>query len=70
MSPSDTPRSAADRIWAALPDGARSVLTDELSPTDLQTLLLDLVRNRAARVGPARLMRRWTEDRFVTPAPV
>ena len=70
MGPSDTPRSAADRIWAALPDGARSVLTDELSPTDLQTLLLDLVRSRAAQLDPARLMRRWTEDRFVTPAPV
>jgi hypothetical protein len=61
-------RSAAERVWAALPDGARSVLTDELSPTDLQTLLLDLVRARVGRVDPARLVRRWAEDRFVTPA--
>lgn len=70
MGTPDTARSAADRIWATLPDEARSVLTAQLSPTDLQTLLLDLVRTRAARVDPARLMRRWTEDRLVTPAPV
>ncbi len=68
MTSVDAPRSAADRVWAALPDQARSVLTDELSPTDLQTLLLDLVRARASRVDPARLVRRWTEDRFVAPA--
>jgi len=70
MSTPDTGRSAADRVWAALPDGARQVLAEGLSPTDLQTLLLDLVRSRAARVDPARLLRRWTEDRFVGPAPV
>ena len=68
MTKVDPARSAADRVWAALPDVARSVLTDKLSPTDLQTLLLDLVRSRAARVDPARLVRRWTEDRFVAPA--
>ena len=46
------------------------MLAEQLSPTDLQTLLLDLVRSRAARVDPARLMRRWVEDRFVHPATV
>jgi hypothetical protein len=46
------------------------VLGDQLSPTDLQTLLLDLMRSRSVRVDPARLMRRWTEDRFVRPATV
>jgi len=66
----DPSRPAADRVWAALPAQARSVLTEELSPTDLQTLLLDLVRTRAARVDPARLLRRWTEDRFVRPSAV
>ena len=68
MSTPDTARSAADRVWAALPPGARSVLSDGLSPTDLQTLLLDLVRTRAARVDPARVLRRWSDDRFVRPA--
>jgi hypothetical protein len=63
-------RTAAERVWAALPDGARSVLAAGLSPTDLQTLLLDLVRTRAEGVDPARLLRRWTEDRFVRPSPV
>jgi hypothetical protein len=70
MTSADTARTAADRVWAALPAGTRSVLTDGLSPTDLQTLLLDLARTRAARVDPPRLVRRWTEDRFVSPSSV
>ena len=53
-----------------LPSGARSVLEEELSPTDLQTLLMDLTRTRSARVDAARLRQRWAEDRFVRPAPV
>lgn len=57
-------------MWAALGDEARTTLVERLSPTDLQTLLLDVVAARAGQVDPARLMRRWTEDRFVTPAEV
>lgn len=53
-----------------LPEGARSVLAEGLSPTDRQTLLLDLARTRAARVDPARLLQRWSEDRFVHPSPI
>lgn len=68
MTSADPSRRATERVWAELPEGARSVLVDTLSPTDLQTLLLDLVRDRASRVEPARLVRRWTEDRFVAPA--
>jgi hypothetical protein len=66
----DSSRSAADRVWAALPSGARSVLEEGLSPTDLQTLLLDLARTRSARIDPSRLRQRWAEDRFVQPAEV
>jgi hypothetical protein len=66
----DSSRRAAERVWAALPPDARSVLEDGLSPTDLQTLLLDLVRTRSARIDPRRLRRRWAEDRFVHPAEV
>ncbi len=59
---------ATERVWAALPDGTRQTLSAGLSPTDLQTLLLDVARVRADRVDPARLVRRWDEDRFVAPA--
>lgn len=68
MTCAEGSRAATERVWAALPDGALAALTDELSPTDLQTLLLDVARVRAGRVDPARLVRRWREDRFVTPA--
>lgn len=43
-------------------------LADELSPTDLQSLLLEVSRRRAAKVSPARLMERYEHDRFVKPA--
>jgi hypothetical protein len=61
-------RSAADRVWSRLPAGARTVLEEELSPTDLQTLQLDLARRRAGRVDVSRLRERWRSDRFVQPA--
>ncbi len=57
---------AQRRVWARLPDGARQAIAD-LSPTDLQTLLLSVARDRAARVTPAQVLRRWREDRLVRP---
>jgi hypothetical protein len=36
---------------------------------DLQTLLLAVARVRPEKVTPARVMRRWREDRFVRPSP-
>jgi hypothetical protein len=60
--------SAAElRVWARLPEGSRRALLD-LPATDLQTLLLSVARQRASRVRPAQLLRRWREDRFVRPA--
>jgi hypothetical protein len=44
------------------------VLEAGLSPTDLQTLLLDLTHTRSVRIDPGRLRQRWAEDRFVRPA--
>ena len=70
MSSGDSSRPASDRVWATLPANAGSVLEEGLSPTDLQTLLLDLARTRSARVDAARLRQRWAEDRFVRPAEV
>ncbi len=51
-----------------MPAGAREVLSRHLTPTDLQTLLLSVVRDRAESVTPAELLRRWQNDRFVRPA--
>ena len=70
MTSGDSSRPATDRVWATLPANARSVLEEGLSPTDLQTLLLDLARTRSARVDAARLRQRWAEDRFVRPSEV
>lgn len=61
---------ATVRVWSRLPDDAREVLETELSPTDLQTLLLDLARTRAGRVNASTALQRWRSDRFVLPSPV
>ncbi|MFG2432091.1 hypothetical protein [Streptomyces sp. NPDC048590] len=45
------------------------LLGDELSGSDLTTLLLEVFRRRAARRTPAEVMRRYRSDRFVAPAP-
>ncbi len=68
--PMDTERSSspADRVWSRLPAGAADALRDGLTPTDLNSLLLDVARARATRVTPARLVERWRDDRFVRPA--
>ena len=63
-------RSAAQRAWSRLPPGAQSMLEHGLSPTDLQSLLLDLSRTRAHRTTPPSLRRRWRQDRFVQPSPI
>lgn len=63
-------RRPSERVWARLPAGVREVLVDQLSPTDLQSLLLDVARSRAQVVTPARLRDRWRNDRFVLPGPV
>jgi hypothetical protein len=57
--------SAAARVWRQVEADPRAALEQKLSPADLQTLLLDVSRHRAAAVSPARLMRRWQQDRYV-----
>ncbi|MER7582579.1 hypothetical protein [Kitasatospora sp. NPDC097691] len=49
--------------------GGPELLADELTGTDLTTLLLEVFRRRADRLTPAEVMRRYRTDRFVTPAP-
>jgi len=66
-----SPRSAVtERVWSRLPEGCRQVLEDELSPTDLQSLLLSLAHTRSGRIRPAEVLRRWKSDRFVRPATI
>ena len=64
----DSEDRAEERIWQAMPAGAREALTRDLPPTDLQTLLIAVARARADQATPADLMRRWQHDRFVRPA--
>lgn len=52
---------------AGVPDLVE-VLTGRLAPTDLQSLLLEVYRQLAARVTPARLLERYRQDRFAAPA--
>ncbi|SDT18091.1 hypothetical protein [Microlunatus soli] len=66
MVPADHDSSA--RIWSLLPAEVHQELAEGLSPTDLQSLLIDVAGSRAAEVTPARLMQRWRSDRFVRPA--
>jgi hypothetical protein len=61
---------AIERVWSQLPEGAREVLESELSPTDLQSLLLSLAQTRARRIRPAEALRRWKSDRFARPAAI
>ncbi len=51
-------------------DDPRAALETNLPPTDLQTLLLGVVRTRAAALTPAQVMQRWRQDRFVRPSAV
>ena len=44
------------------------VLVERLSPTDLQSLLLEVYRRRAARITPKHLLDRYEHDRFVRPS--
>ncbi|MEV0803123.1 hypothetical protein AB0I34_35920 [Kribbella sp. NPDC050281] len=59
----------SERFWAKLPEGSRDALVDGLSQSELQSVLLDVNRRRAAKVTPARLLQRWQQDRFVRPGP-
>ncbi|ADB35916.1 hypothetical protein Kfla_6927 [Kribbella flavida DSM 17836] len=59
---------ANERVWSKLPAGSREALVDGLSPSDLQSALLEVSRLRAAKVTPARVLERWRQDRFVQPS--
>ncbi|WP_433012492.1 hypothetical protein [Kribbella sp. CA-294648] len=59
-----------ERVWRKVPEGAREAFGHGLSASELQTALLEVSRVRAGAVTPARVVRRWQEDRFVRPSVV
>lgn len=54
---------------AGVPD-LLSILAEKLSPTDLQSLLLEVYRIRSERLQPAGLLRDFQSNRFVRPSSV
>lgn len=44
-------------------------LVDDIKLTDLQSLMLEVYRRRAARLSPAQVLQRYRDDRFVKPSP-
>src|SRR4029453_16499128 len=41
------------------------VLTERISMTDLQSLLLEVYKRRAAKMSPAAVLKQYKENRFV-----
>lgn len=59
------PEGQLDRILREVEGaGVLEALVERLSPSDLQSLLMEVARIRAAKVTPAGLLRRFREDRF------
>jgi hypothetical protein len=50
--------------------GLASILANQLSPTDLQSLLLEVYRIRSAQIQPASVLSDYESDRFVRPSAV
>ena len=50
--------------------GLASILAERLTPTDLQSLLLEVYRLRSSRRRPADLLSSYESDRFVRPSAV
>jgi hypothetical protein len=62
-------RDSRDRPWLHDFDAATlRKLQKDLPPTQLWSLLLDVLEQRAVERTPARLMQQWEHDRFVTPS--
>jgi len=50
--------------------GLASILAEQLSPTDLQSLLLEVYRLRSSRLKPAAVLADFAANRFVRPSAV
>lgn len=59
-----------DRILREAGPDLVDVLSERLSPTDLQSLLMEVFLRRAAQVSPARLLEQHEGNRFTMPSPM
>jgi hypothetical protein len=66
--PDDEPSSSRSWVDAGLDANALALLRSQLPATQLWSLLLDVVAQRAAVRTPSDLMRQWDADRFVAPS--
>lgn len=62
--------AASSRVWRRLGALARDALLRGLPAQELRAILADIARVRARALTDADLMKRWREDRWVTPAEV
>jgi hypothetical protein len=64
--------SWADRKWAAagIDEAAQTALAQGLPPTELWSLLLSIVEQRAVQRTPTAIRHQWESDRFVQPAAI
>lgn len=60
--------AASTKVWRRVGAHARDALLKSLTVPEIRTILADVARTRAAALAPGELMRRWREDRFVTPS--
>ncbi len=50
--------------------GLASILADQLSPTDLQSILLEVYRLRSRQLKPSTIASNYETNRFVRPSAV
>jgi hypothetical protein len=64
--------SSPERDWvrAGLDQAALRALHDELAPSELWSLLLDVLEGRARKRAPASVLEQFERDGFTAPAPV
>ena len=51
-------------------EGLAGLLAEQLAPTDLQSLLLEVYRRRSARRSPAEILASYKSDHFVRPSSI
>src|SRR5688500_15505142 len=51
-------------------EGLLEILTERLAPTDLQSLLMAVYRERASQQTTARVIDQYANNRFVRPSPI
>jgi hypothetical protein len=66
------PLTRTERAWArtTIGEAAYAALAKGLSASELWSLLLGVLEQRAAQRAPAGVLQQWETDRFVSPSPV